>query len=80
MQARLEDPQKPVRQQTYIRALETIPNLTVHCGHRLESVKRMPLAIPPASGPRTVEVIGTEEKGSDVNLATYLLLAGSQRD
>ncbi len=34
----------------------------------------MPLARPPASGPRTVEVLRTEEKGSDVNLATYLLL------
>jgi hypothetical protein len=27
-----------------------------------------------------VEVIKTEEKGSDVNLATYLLLDGFQRD
>lgn len=34
----------------------------------------MPLASPPATGPRTVEVLKTEEKGSDVNLATYLLL------
>jgi uncharacterized LabA/DUF88 family protein len=34
----------------------------------------MPLASPSASGPRTVEVIKTEEKGSDVNLATHLLL------
>lgn len=80
VQARPEDPQKPVRQQTYIRALETIPNLTVHYGHYLESVRRMPLAKPPASGPRTVEVIRTDEKGSDVNLATYLLLDGFQRD
>lgn len=28
----------------------------------------------PQIGPRTVEVFDTEEKGSDVNLATYLLL------
>ena len=34
----------------------------------------MPLASPHSSGPRSVEVIKTEEKGSDVNLATYLLL------
>jgi uncharacterized LabA/DUF88 family protein len=34
----------------------------------------MLLAHPPPEGPRTVEVIKTEEKGSDVNLATYLLL------
>ena len=31
---------------------------------------------PPRSGPRTVQVIDTEEKGSDVNLASYLLLDG----
>ena len=36
----------------------------------------MPLAHPPSVGPQTVEVIGTEEKGSDVNLASYLLLDG----
>lgn len=80
VQARPDDPQKPVRQQTYIRALQTIPNLSVHYGHYLESVRRMPLANPPVSGPRTVEVLDTEEKGSDVNLAAYLLLDGFQGD
>jgi hypothetical protein len=34
----------------------------------------MPLAYPPVRGPRTVEVIKTAEKGSDVNIATYLLI------
>ncbi|HDH03569.1 MAG TPA: NYN domain-containing protein [Actinobacteria bacterium] len=34
----------------------------------------MALANPPKNGSRTVEVLKTEEKGSDVNLATYLLL------
>ncbi len=32
------------------------------------------------SGARTAEVIKSEEKGSDVNLATYLLLDGFRRD
>lgn len=36
----------------------------------------MPLANPPTDGPRTVEVIKREEKGSDVNIATYLLVDG----
>lgn len=80
VKARPDDPQKPVRQQTYIRALQTNPTLTVHYGHYLERVARMPLANPPAAGPRTVEVIRTDEKGSDVNLATYLLLDGFQGD
>ena len=38
----------------------------------------MPLANPGPSGTRTVEVLKTEEKGSDVNLATYLLLDAFQ--
>lgn len=63
-----------------VQALQTIPNLSVHYGHYLESVRRMPLANPPVSGPRTVEVLDTEEKGSDVNLAAYLLLDGFQGD
>jgi hypothetical protein len=40
----------------------------------------MPLAHPPARGPQTVEVIKTEEKGSDVNIATYLLLDAFRND
>ncbi len=34
----------------------------------------MALTNPPQGGPATVEVWKTEEKGSDVNLATYLIL------
>ena len=34
----------------------------------------MLLVDPPSTGPRFAEVFKTEEKGSDVNLATYLLL------
>lgn len=76
---RPDDVQKPQRQQVYIRALETVPNLTVHYGHYLSNAVRMPLAHPRPWGPKTVEVIKTEEKGSDVNLATYLLLDAFQR-
>ena len=34
------------------------------------------MARPPEAGPRTAEILDTEEKGSDVNLASYLLLDG----
>jgi uncharacterized LabA/DUF88 family protein len=68
------DPQQPQRQQAYLRALGTLPLVTIHLGHYLSHVTRMPLANPRPGGARTVEVIKTEEKGSDVNLATYLLL------
>ena len=40
----------------------------------LEKPIRMPLYPTPATGPKTVQVMKSEEKGSDVNLATYLLV------
>jgi len=72
-----KDPQKPQRQQTYIRALETIPNLQIHYGHFLSQPRYKVLANPPfPPKDKIVKVIITEEKGSDVNLATYLLVDG----
>lgn len=77
---RPDDPQKATRQQTYLRALATLPNLSIHYGHFLDKRVRMPLAQPPIQGPRTAEVLRTDEKGSDVNLATYLLADGFRGD
>ena len=74
--SRPEDPTQAQRQQTYLRALETVPGLTIHYGHFLAKTKRRPLARPRRTGPRTAEILDTEEKGSDVNLASYLLLDG----
>lgn len=74
------DPQITQRQQFYIRALETIPNLTVHYGHFLKSVVPMRLATPPAVGSPMVRVLKTEEKGSDVNIATYMLVDAFRND
>ena len=73
---RPNDPTKARRQEVYIRALQTIPSLSVHYGHFIEKTKFRPLARPPRTGTRMVEIRDTEEKGSDVNLATYLLLDG----
>ncbi|MFC6158278.1 NYN domain-containing protein [Kribbella sp. NPDC058693] len=70
----------PVRQQAYLRALGTLPSVEVHLGSFLTKPTRMLLATPPVVGPRTVEVIKTEEKGSDVNLATYLLVDAFRDD
>lgn len=61
------------RQRTFMRALKTIPNLEIELGMFLEKPQKMPLADPTAR-PRFVEVIRTEEKGSDVNLATRMLV------
>jgi hypothetical protein len=67
------DPTKPQRQQTFIRALETLPGLTVHYGSFLTNRVLMPRAHRRPGQRRKVEVVKTEEKGSDVNLATMLL-------
>jgi NYN domain len=78
--ARSGDPQLPIRQETYLRALATLPTVSVHLGVFYVNVVRAPLAHPPATGPRTVEIIKTEEKGSDVALATYLMLDACRGD
>lgn len=72
------DQQAPVRQDIYLRALRTIPNLTIHEGrfsHWPTWFPIYPLEYPdPVKPPRSVQVLRAEEKGSDVNLATYLLV------
>lgn len=77
---RPNDPQLPVRQQTYLRALATLPTVSVHLGVFYVNRTRAYLADPPTGGPKTVEVIKTEEKGSDVALATYLMLDACRQD
>jgi uncharacterized LabA/DUF88 family protein len=71
--ARHGDPQKPTRQQIYLRALRTIPGLEIIYGSFLSHDVMMPLAEPTPGGPRFVRVTRTEEKGSDVNIATHLM-------
>lgn len=73
------DPTKSQRQQTFIRALETLPGLTVHYGSFLASKARMPL-VRPLPGRRTAHVVKMEEKGSDVNLASLLLADAFRKD
>src|ERR1051326_3162947 len=63
--ARPYDPQQPVRQQVYLRALRTVPLLEVVFGHFLTHSCRMVLT--GVSPPQKVWVDKTEEKGSDVN-------------
>ena len=67
------DPNQPIRQKTYIRALEShIPEFSVYYGHFLShevSAPKAPLTRPP----QFVKIVKTEEKGSDVNLAVHLL-------
>ena len=76
LQSRPHDPQKPLRQRVYLRALKTIPNLTITYGRFQTEEVNMPLANRQPGQPPTVAVLKTEEKGSDVNLASRLLRDG----
>ena len=78
--ARAGDLQGPQRQQTYLRALATIPNLTVVYGQFRGRNKKRPLLNPIQGLPPYVWIKDTEEKGTDVNLASYLLSDGYTKD
>jgi uncharacterized LabA/DUF88 family protein len=77
VEARPNDPDQPVRQRTFLRALQTIPNLEIILGTFLSHEVTMPRS-PLGSG--YAKVIKTEEKGSDVNIATHLLVDGFRND
>lgn len=67
------DPQQPVRQQTYWRALQaSTPEFRLVKGSFLTHPVSMPL-VQPQAGQRYANVLKTEEKGSDVNLAVHLV-------
>lgn len=79
------DATAPARQQVYLNALATVPTIDVHHGTFLATKKFAGLVHPPQfrphlttplpqPWPKVVKVHKTEEKGSDVNLASYLLL------
>lgn len=69
------DAQAPIRQLSYIRALKkSIPEFSVYYGHYLTHTVRLPLANHGYSKRKKfVNVLKSEEKGSDVNLAVHLL-------
>jgi hypothetical protein len=50
--ARPRDPDQPIRQQMYLRALATLPRVEVYFGTFLNSVIRQPLVAPHPTDPR----------------------------
>lgn len=76
--ARIKDADKFSRQDAYLRALATLPLVTITYGNYLSHAATRRLANPPAKGSAYVEVMLPEEKGSDVNLATHLVLDACQ--
>ncbi len=67
------DPDQPRRQQVYLRALRTLREVQIYYGKFLVHPVRLPLQTPLLDGTRSVWVMRTEEKGSDVNLASHLV-------
>lgn len=70
------DPDQGVRQQMLFRALRTVPDFEIILGKFYSHPKWMRLVNPAPGVSPYVNVIKTEEKGSDVNLATHLLVDG----
>jgi uncharacterized LabA/DUF88 family protein len=70
VKSRPDDPLQALRQHTYFRALVSTPGLEIIYGHFLSSEVTMMKADFSAK----VTVLKTEEKGSDVNLASRLLI------
>lgn len=73
-----KDPDLPQRQLTYIAALKTLPEVEVVRGNFQHKTVWAPMAIKPEDShfrpcPEWVWIHKTEEKGSDVNLATHLI-------
>lgn len=64
-----QDPDKPLRQQSYIRALQTLKRVEIIDGHFMVEIMDMPKA----DGSGLISVIRTKEKRSDVNLACQLM-------
>ena len=77
---RPNDLTQPQRQQAYLRALATLPDTEIHYGTFRARTKYRPLVTSVPGLPSYVEVKDSEEKGSDVNLATRLLVDGFNRD
>lgn len=70
------DPGAPTRQDFYWRALRTIPNLEIIKGNFVSwprYLPQFPFVYDKNGRARKVRVLRTEEKGSDVNLAAYLV-------
>jgi hypothetical protein len=76
------DARAPARQQVYLDALATVPEITVHMGNFLTAPKwagivhppqTLPPVLIPPPWPDVIRVWKVEEKGSDVNLASHLI-------
>jgi hypothetical protein len=72
------DPDAPTRQDIYLRALRTLPNVVIHedgwFASRPIRLPLYPIVLDTNNRPKFVQVHRMEEKRSDVDLAAHLLL------
>ena len=74
LSGRPSDPDQPIRQQIYWRALRTLPQLSIILGQFKTHSRKMPVS---GCNPyQWIKVDRTDEKGTDVNLASHLLHDG----
>jgi hypothetical protein len=79
--ARPDAPNARADQDAYLRALATVDRMSLHFGRFHSAKVRLPVADPAENGgKRTIEVIRTQEKGSDVKLASFLLGDAHRRE
>lgn len=77
IRSRTTDPDQSARQYVYLRALQT-QGIQLIFGHYLSHVCSMFRAVCPPDENPFVKVIRTEEKGTDVNIASHMLLDAAQ--
>ncbi len=80
LDVRPTNPGQAQRQLIYLRAIASLTGVEIHYGQFRSGTKRRPLAEPVPGLPTHVLVRDSEEKGSDVNLATRLLVEGYSRE
>jgi len=71
--AQPDDPNRPTRQEIYFRALRTLPNIEIILGEFHTMEKNCILAGYNPNTPKYAKVIVTQEKRTDVNIATHLV-------
>ena len=70
------NPQQDIRQSTYFRALKTNPKIEIHLGQFVSTQRILPVhpwTYDNEGRPKLTKVKYSQEKGSDVNLASHLV-------
>ena len=75
---RPSDPNQPKRQAIYLDVLQSMPDVEVIRGRFFRKQASGPLVGSPTNNPQMARIWTFEEKGSDVNIASHMLMDGFQ--